>query len=132
MTDTIERDVTGTLISTTPSHVVDVHLTYDPLDPYAIHVDFRCEGETTAWLFGRELLDQGVRSIAGEGHGDVRIWTTGTAVHVSLISPEGDALIEFPAAELHAFLTQTYIKVPNGTEMAAVIRELDTMDWGTL
>jgi hypothetical protein len=132
MTDTIEHDVTSRLISTNPAYDVAVHLTYDPADPYAIHVDFLCEGETVAWILGRELLDQGMRSIAGEGHGDVRIWNAGPVVHVSLITPEGEALLEFSVAELFAFLTQTYMLVPSGTEMAAVIRELDTMDWGTL
>jgi hypothetical protein len=54
------------------------------------------------------------------GHGDVRVWPTKvggrSVVLMALSSPDGDALLEAPAAQVSAWLERTLRVVPPGTE----------------
>ena len=54
------------------------------------------------------------------GYGDVRVWPTKaedrSIVLMALSSPDGDALLQAPAAPLSAWLERTLRVVPPGTE----------------
>jgi hypothetical protein len=96
-----------------------VTLSYDANDPYAVHAIFRTgSSEGVEWVFARELLARG--SVAPCGDGDVRVWPaaegSGDTVHIALASPDGEALLAAPAAELVAFVDRTYDVVPEGYE----------------
>lgn len=96
-----------------------VRLRYAADDPYALHAQFITGAqESVDWVFARELLSQGLREPAGDG--DVRV-RPGTGehlgqVHISLTSPDGQALLLAPAARLTTFLDATYELVPDGAE----------------
>jgi hypothetical protein len=104
-----------------------VALRYDTSDPFAIHADFRCgEGDEVTWVFGRELLTEGVSGPTGEG--DVRIWPAQSqgeeVLRMALISPDGEAVLQTSAEAVLDFLSATYASCQSGTE--AQLLDLDT------
>lgn len=120
MTTLIERDLEMRLVLS-PEHSVRVYtgLSYRVDDPYAVHITFH-KGSSTpvTWGFARELLLDGLSRPAG--HGDVRIWPSRARGHevlcLALSAPQGDALLEAPAASVSHWLAQTQLITPLGTE----------------
>ncbi|GGW35700.1 sporulation protein SsgA [Streptomyces lucensis JCM 4490] len=116
----VERELELRLILS-PEHAVPVpaRLAYRTDDPYAVHITFHIDSEHPVdWTFARELLVEGVFRPCG--HGDVRVWPSRTGrrgvVLMALDSPDGDALLEAPAAQVSAWLERTLRAVPPGTE----------------
>ncbi len=116
----IERELELKLIlSPERSVAVPARLSYRSDDPYAVHVTFHLTSEHPVdWTFSRDLLVEGVFRPCG--HGDVRVWPTRTGgrsvVLMALSSPDGDALLEAPAAQVSAWLERTLRVVPPGAE----------------
>ncbi|MER5934564.1 SsgA family sporulation/cell division regulator [Streptomyces sp. NPDC002054] len=116
----IERELELKLVlSPERSIAVPARLTYLTADPYAVHITFHAGSSAPVnWTFARELLVEGVFRPCG--HGDVRIWPTkvdGRAVLcMALSSPDGDALLEAPAASVSTWLERTLRVVPPGSE----------------
>jgi Streptomyces sporulation and cell division protein, SsgA len=114
--------------STVPLAVV---LRYTAADPYAVHAEFRTGvDESVDWVFARDLLAAGIARPAGEG--DVRVWpSAGSAgegvVFVALASPDGQALLQAPAAALTDFLHRTHALVPEGMEALDLDATLDAL-----
>ncbi|MFJ3158753.1 SsgA family sporulation/cell division regulator [Streptomyces kanasensis] len=118
-TTVVERELELKLVLS-PDHSVPVpaRLTYRAADPYAVHIAFHIGSEHPVyWTFARELLVEGVFRPCGDG--DVRIWpskTEGGVVLMALSSPDGEALLEAPTAQVSAWLEHTLRAVPPGTE----------------
>lgn len=98
---------------------VPARLGYRSDDPFAVHVTFHVDSaHPVHWTFSRDLLVEGVFRPCG--HGDVRVWPAKAGgrgvVLMALSSPEGDALLEAPAAQVSAWLERTLRVVPPGTE----------------
>jgi hypothetical protein len=116
----VERELELRLIlSPQRSIPVPARLGYRADDPYAVHITFHLGSEHPVnWTFSRDLLVEGVFRPCG--HGDVRVWPTKSQgrslVLMALSSPEGDALLEAPAAQLSAWLERTLRVVPPGSE----------------
>ncbi|MBK3629347.1 SsgA family sporulation/cell division regulator [Streptomyces asoensis] len=116
----VERELELNLILSPERSVpVPARLGYRSDDPFAVHVAFHINSEHPVdWTFARELLVEGVFRPCG--HGDVRVWPTKvegrSVVLMALSSPDGDALLEAPAAQLSAWLERTLRVVPPGTE----------------
>ncbi|WP_031509301.1 SsgA family sporulation/cell division regulator [Streptomyces megasporus] len=116
----IDHTVQARLV-TVPSATRDltVSLRYDRQDPFAVRIvfppDVSLDGQEVAWIFSRELLEEGLRVSAGQG--DVRVRPDGgTRTVVELRAPEGVAVIEFDTAGLRSFLRGTYKLVRDGAE----------------
>ncbi|RFU82386.1 SsgA family sporulation/cell division regulator [Streptomyces triticagri] len=120
MNTVVERELELNLVlSPERSIPVPARLAYRASDPYAVHITFHIGSEQPVnWTFARELLVEGVFRPCG--HGDVRIWPTKvdgrSVVLMALTSPDGDALLEAPAAIVSAWLERTLRVVPPGTE----------------
>ncbi|MEU5308183.1 SsgA family sporulation/cell division regulator [Streptomyces sp. NPDC021562] len=118
----VERELELRLIlSPERSIPVPARLRYRCDDPYAVHVSFHITSESPVhWTFARDLLVEGV--FRPSGHGDVRVWPTKaegrSVVLMALSSPDGDALLEAPTAQVSAWLERTLRAVPPGTEGA--------------
>jgi len=118
----ITRTVQAQLITRPPAtRSLTPALRYDTADPLAVSLVFPAEisldGEEVAWAFSRDLLAAGLRGPAGEG--DVHVCPCGQRrTVVELHAGEGVAVLEFPSAELWAFLRATYDLVPAGAEGA--------------
>ncbi|GAA1231790.1 SsgA family sporulation/cell division regulator [Streptomyces sp. NBC_00117] len=116
----VEREL-GLRLVLSPERSIPVpaRLTYRTDDPYAVHIAFHIGSEHPVnWTFARELLVEGVFRPCG--HGDVRVWPTKvdrrSVVLMALSSPDGDALLEAPAAAVSAWLERTLRVVPPGSE----------------
>jgi hypothetical protein len=116
----VERELEMRLVLS-PEHAVAVpaRLGYRTEDPYAVHITFHINSQFPVhWTFARDLLVEGVFRPCGQG--DVRVWPTKTegrsVVLMALSSPDGDALLEAPAAQVSAWLERTLRAVPPGTE----------------
>ncbi|MFE1879401.1 SsgA family sporulation/cell division regulator [Streptomyces diastatochromogenes] len=121
MHDTVvERELELRLILSPERSVpVPARLSYRSDDPYAIHITFHINSEHPVnWTFARELLVEGVFRPCGQG--DVRVWPTKvegrSVVLMALSSPDGDALLEAPSAQVSAWLERTLRVVPPGSE----------------
>ncbi|MDQ8705738.1 SsgA family sporulation/cell division regulator [Streptomyces sp. LHD-70] len=116
----VERELELKLVlSPERSIAVPARLTYRTDDPYAVHITFHVGSDQPVnWTFARELLVEGVFRPCG--HGDVRAWPTKmdgrSVVLMALSSPDGDALLEAPAAAVSAWLERTLRVVPPGSE----------------
>jgi hypothetical protein len=116
----VERELEVKLIlSPERSVAVPARLGYRSDDPFAVHIAFHVNSEHPVnWTFARDLLVEGVFRPCG--HGDVRVWPTKVkgrgVVLMALSSPDGDALLEAPAAQVSAWLERTLRVVPPGTE----------------
>ncbi|MFJ9902755.1 SsgA family sporulation/cell division regulator [Streptomyces sp. NPDC101152] len=116
----VERELELKLILS-PERAIPVpaRLSYRTDDPYAVHIAFHVTSEHPVhWTFSRDLLVEGVFRPCGQG--DVRVWPTKregrSVVLMALSSPDGDALLEAPAAQVSAWLERTLRVVPPGTE----------------
>ncbi|MEV6179004.1 SsgA family sporulation/cell division regulator [Streptomyces sp. NPDC052016] len=116
----VERELELRLILS-PERAIPVpaRLGYRSDDPFAVHVTFHINSEHPVdWTFARELLVEGVFRPCG--HGDVRVWPAKAngrgVVLMALSSPDGDALLEAPAAQVSAWVERTLRVVPPGTE----------------
>ncbi|WP_030554676.1 SsgA family sporulation/cell division regulator [Streptomyces exfoliatus] len=117
---TVERELELNLVLS-PERAVPVpaRLAYRTDDPYAVHITFHIGTDHPVnWTFARELLVEGVFRACG--HGDVRIWPTKvdgrSVILMALSSPDGDALLEAPSAQVSAWLERTLRVVAPGTE----------------
>ncbi|MFE4594002.1 SsgA family sporulation/cell division regulator [Streptomyces laurentii] len=116
----VERELEMKLVVSPECSVpVPARLAYRTDDPYAIHIAFHTGSEYPVhWTFARELLVEGVFRPCG--HGDVRIWPTKvdgrSVILMALSSPDGDALLEAPSAQVSTWLERTLRAVPPGTE----------------
>ena len=97
---------------------VPASLMYAASNPYAVTTVFRTSDGDVTWVFGRDLLEDGLREAVGEG--DVVVWPSpdgvDDVVYLSLASPSGNALLEMDAAALRLFLDQSFLAVPQGNE----------------
>ncbi|MFJ3948465.1 SsgA family sporulation/cell division regulator [Streptomyces sp. Je 1-4] len=118
----VERELElGLVLSPEHSIPVPARLRYRTDDPYAVHVTFHIGSDSpVSWTFARELLVEGVFRPCGDG--DVRVWPTKrdarSLVCIVLDSPDGQALLEAPAAAVSAWLERTLRVVPPGSEQA--------------
>ncbi|MGW8765578.1 SsgA family sporulation/cell division regulator [Streptomyces sp. NPDC055815] len=118
--NTVERELELKLVLSPERSVpVPARLAYRTDDPYAVHITFHVGTDHPVnWTFARELLVEGVFRACG--HGDVRIWPTKvegrSVILMALSSPDGDALLEAPSAQVSAWLERTLRAVPPGTE----------------
>ncbi|MGW3356571.1 SsgA family sporulation/cell division regulator [Streptomyces bungoensis] len=118
----VERELELRLVlSPERSIPVAARLSYRSDDPYAVHITFHIDSEhPVTWTFARDLLVEGVFRPCGQA--DVRVWPARAqgrgVVLIALGSPDGDALLQAPAAQVSAWLERTLRAVPAGTEGA--------------
>jgi sporulation and cell division protein SsgA len=109
-------------------------LDYCADDPYAIKMAFHVGAdEPVEWIFARELLAKGLKSLVGEG--DVKVWPDeiedADTLHIALSSPFGEAHFEAPLSATAEFLRSTCGIIPEGSEgdFIDVDGELDELLW---
>ncbi|MEE1752285.1 SsgA family sporulation/cell division regulator [Streptomyces sp. SP18CS02] len=116
----VERDVEIELVGP-PGRggAVPARLTYRTDDPYAVHIAFHIGSEHPVnWTFARDLLVEGVFGPCGDGDVRIRPSRAGgrAVVLLALSSPDGDALLRAPRAQVSAWLERTLRIVPPGSE----------------
>ncbi|MEU9040650.1 MULTISPECIES: SsgA family sporulation/cell division regulator [unclassified Kitasatospora] len=105
-----------------PDVPVTAELRFDPDLPYAACLAFPltpCECVTVdaqvCWYFSRELLNEGRHAPAGSGDVSVSPGPDGEVL-ITLRGPSGKAVLSAPAAEVSAFLSDSFTLVPAGSE----------------
>lgn len=103
------------------AEAVDVHFAYDPADPYAVTVQIRREHEDLLWVFSRDLLADGLRSMAPVGEGDLQVQATSVLTEISKSDENGDAMVlRVPWWNSREFVRLAQIAVPRGQERVDV------------
>lgn len=116
----VERELEIDLVlSPEDSIPVPARLSYRTDDPYAVDITFHVGSQAPVrWTFSRELLMEGV--FRPSGHGDVRVWPSHADARsilcIALTSPDGNALLEAPTADVTDWLDRTLQVVPRGAE----------------
>jgi hypothetical protein len=116
VSDTLEAELIG---SDDLSTLLGAELFYDPSDPYAVTLVLTGPTEPVVWVFGRDLLLDGVGEPTGDG--DVHVWPSldsyGRAVVLLELSPpSGAALVQLRSVQLSRFLDRTVALVAPGSE----------------
>ena len=104
------------LISDVAIPAVDAELRYHTNDPFAIQLLLSVDrGPAISWVFGRELLVNGVGMPAGIG--DVQVFPTHDGVIIELRSGDAAARLLAHIPDIVDFTDRTLELVPLGTEM---------------
>ncbi len=100
---------------------VDVTMHFDPSDPFAVRVRvLRDEGEF-AWVFARDLLADGVRSMIPLGEGDVQVQATSVLAEITRTDELGEQLLlRLPWWDVREFVRLSLEQVPRGSEICDV------------
>jgi hypothetical protein len=96
---------------------IAAELRYDPDDPYAVSVSFHTGQGEVEWMFGRELLADGLITRTGEGDIAVRPAPEDPErVLVELDAPTGFAVLSGLSEDIAEFLDLSYDVVSPGEE----------------
>ncbi|MDN0196644.1 SsgA family sporulation/cell division regulator [Streptomyces sp. S.PNR 29] len=102
-----------------PPVPLPAELRYDRTDPYAVCLSLGATSTGTVdWVFARSLLSEGLHRPMGVGDVLVipRRCCHRQSVRVVVRSPVGATLLDIAASAVTAFLRQTDLLVPPGTE----------------
>jgi hypothetical protein len=106
------------VVDTDATIEVPCALEYRAEEPYAVRATFRTGVADIEWMFGRDLLLEGLQRPSGEG--DVVIWPEHSGEHplilLALNSPSGQAVLECDRPLVEVFLRRTFEIVPLGAE----------------
>jgi hypothetical protein len=98
------------------SSPIAAELRYDPDDPYAVAIGFHTGQGEVEWMFGRELLADGLITRTGEGDIAVRPAPDPERVLVELDAPTGFAVLSGLSEDIAEFLDLSYDVVSPGEE----------------
>lgn len=118
-------ETAGWVRADTEADTVEVVLTYDPADPFAVTVDARSaegeEGRELHWVFGRDLLADGLRSMVPVGEGRVQVQATSVLTEISHLDEDGEFLVlRLPWWNTREFIRLSHVEVPRGAESCDV------------
>ncbi|MBU7597757.1 SsgA family sporulation/cell division regulator [Streptomyces sp. XM4193] len=122
MGDTVRAQVMMSFLASEElAFLIPVDLVYETEDPYAVRFTFCLPGDApVSWVFGRELLVDGISHPSGEG--DVHIAPVCAErladLHIQLFAGSERAVFRVSAPPLVAFLDRTDRLVPLGHEEA--------------
>ncbi|MFB9367361.1 SsgA family sporulation/cell division regulator [Kitasatospora albolonga] len=127
----VVQSLAAALVAPYPPEV-EAHLEYVAADPYAVRLVLgtRCalNEPPVTWVFARQLLLDGLDTVAGLG--DVRVWPrTPERTALELRSADCCAVVDIETAGIRAFLGRSLRRVPSGAEgrlidWQAVVAEL--------
>ncbi|MGH7743333.1 MAG: SsgA family sporulation/cell division regulator [Candidatus Dormibacteria bacterium] len=111
------------------SEPICVDLTYDVSDPYAFTFEFHPNTRRTVkWIWGRDMLREGLVRPAGVGDIQLRPHRSNTDVTVLRVeSPDGRAVFHFNRDDLVDWVDEIFELVPEGTEKIDWDSELDLL-----
>lgn len=99
------------------AETVEVHLSYDPVDPLAVTVRVTGPDRSHLWVLGRDLLADGLRSTTPHGEGAVRVQATSVLTELQVDIPGGPPVVlRLPWWNAREFVRRTLAAVPRGQE----------------
>jgi hypothetical protein len=117
----IDVDTAGWVRTDRGTETVDVRLGYDPEDPMAVTVEVTGEGRRSSWVFARDLLADGLRSMVPLGEGRVQVQATSVLAEITVEREDGTAeVLRLPWWNTREFIRRTLEEVPRGEEACDV------------
>ena len=99
------------------AEAVEVQMTYDPSDPWAVSLHLSGVERDEHWVFARDLLADGLRSLAPVGRGDVQVQATSVLTEVSRRVAGGPwETLRLPWWNTREFIRLSQVVVPRGEE----------------
>jgi Streptomyces sporulation and cell division protein, SsgA len=119
---TVTTPLTLAISAATGEAELAAELRYNPRDPFAVSLAIGVEfGEPVIWVFGRDLLANGVREVSGEG--DITVEpATDSENHQIRITLATDCLATMlaPRDTVVEFLVDSFTAVPSGCELDSI------------
>ena len=111
----------GWVRTDTGTESVEVELGYDPADPFAVRLTLGSAARSTTWVFGRDLLADGLRSMVPVGEGQVLVQATSVLTEISHTDDDGEVtVLRLPWWNTREFVRLTHAEVPRGQEACDV------------
>ncbi len=103
------------------AETVEARLEYDPADPFAVALELDSGSRRERWVFGRDLLADGLRSMVPVGEGEVRVQATSVLTEIIRTHGSGSSVrLRLPWWNTREFLRQSHEAVPRGEESCDV------------
>ena len=117
-------DTAGWIRGVGDAETVEVQMAYDPADPLAVSLRITGEARDDVWVFARDLLADGLRSMVPVGAGAIQVQATSVLTEVSHLTEDGGVeMLRLPWWNTREFIRLTHTVVPRGHE------ELDIDSW---
>jgi len=118
-------DTAGWIRADAEADTVEVTLRYDPEDPFAVTIEAAAsEGGTTRelhWVFSRDLLADGLRSMVPVGEGRIQVQATSVLTEISYLDEAGACIVlRLPWWNTREFIRLSQVEVPRGQESCDV------------
>lgn len=121
-------DTAGWIRGDLEAEAVEVQMTYDPADPLAVTLHLVGVGREEWWVFARDLLADGLRSLVPVGHGDVHVQATSVLTEISRRDPAGAwETLRLPWWNSREFIRLSQVEVPRGSETCDVDAWVDAL-----
>ena len=118
---TVSVHTAGWVRSDAESETAEVLLSYEPSDPFAVRVRITRQHDELTWIFGRDLLADGLRSMVPLGDGDVQVQATSVLTEISRTDELGETLLlRLPWWNTREFIRLCQAQVPRGQESCDV------------
>lgn len=103
------------------TETVEVCLTYDVADPFAVAVDVSSPTRRMTWVFSRDLLADGLRSMVPLGEGRIQVQATSVLTEISGENVDGEhVVLRLPWWNTREFVRLSQAEVPRGRETCDV------------
>jgi hypothetical protein len=120
----ITIDTAGWIRGVGEAETVEVQMAYDPADPLAVALRITGEARDDRWVFARDLLADGLRSMVPIGAGAIQVQATSVLTEISHLTEDGGVeMLRLPWWNTREFVRLTHTVVPRGHE------ELDIDSW---
>jgi hypothetical protein len=120
----ISIDTAGWIRGAGDPETVEVQMSYDPADPLAVTLKVTGERRDDAWVFARDLLADGLRSMVPVGSGSIQVQATSVLTEISHLGEDGSIeMLRLPWWNTREFIRLTHTLVPRGHE------DLDIDSW---
>ena len=117
----VEVDTAGWVRTERGLETVEVTLGYDAEDPFAVTVSLTGQGRRDHWVFSRDLLADGLRSMAPMGEGRVQVQATSVLTEISVEGLDGSVdVLRLPWWNTREFVRLAEAEVPRGAEVCDV------------
>ena len=124
----ITIDTAGWIRSVGDAETVEVRMSYDPADPLAVSLRITGETRDDTWVFARDLLTDGLRSMVPVGAGAIQVQATSVLTEISHLLEGGVVeMLRLPWWNTREFIRLTHTVVPRGHEDVDIDSWLDDL-----
>ena len=103
------------------TETVEVQLSYDTEDPFAVTVHVTAPSRAMTWVFSRDLLADGLRSMVPLGEGRIQVQATSVLTEISGDDDSGTRVVlRLPWWNTREFVRLSQVEVPRGRETCDV------------